>query len=346
MNTREFKPVPGCLLWLGRFFLGTLALILMLVSTSLAAGAKANYDFVKNYPPVGQMVDVGGYKLHIDCRGERQEGEPTIIVEAGSASVGLMWTLVQTEVSKSAHICTYDRAGLGWSEMSPKPRTAGVIVEELHTLLVNARVQGPYILVGHSLGGIFVRVYQNRYPDEVAGIILVDSADGELEKYMADTPYMQTMHQFIRLSQTMSETGLIKVYTGATAILSQPLPGYEGLSENTIETLQAMTVKTTEAGTAEIAALATIWQESRIQKASLDDLPLIVIVHGFCDSCSKDPVALEKEEKGWLELQRYLSKLSSSGKLVQADSETGHNIQIDQPLIVIEAIQEMLEQIG
>jgi pimeloyl-ACP methyl ester carboxylesterase len=331
-------------IWLGRALLASLFLIVLLVATSLVARAKAQNDFARKYPPIGQMVDVGGYSLHIHCEGESGAGQPTVVIDAGSGSVGLMWTLVQSEVAKTVRICTYDRAGLGWSEPSPAPRTASLVVDELHTLLANAKIEGPYVLVGHSLGGIFVRLYQTKYPDEVAGLILVDSADGELEKYMAGTNYMQMMHQFIGISRALSETGLIKVYTGATALFSEPHSGYEALPGHVAQTLQAMDLKTTEAGATEVAALPAIWEEGRSRKTHLGNLPLTVIVHGYCDSCSKDLQELEKEEKGWLELQKHLASLSTNSTLVQADLETGHNIQIDQPQIIVEAIHTMVEQ--
>lgn len=297
MKTTRTNKKRGFLFWLGRISLALLALIVLFVSTALAAGANNKRDFAENYPPIGQMVDVGGYRLHLYCTGESQPGEPTVIVEAGSGSVGLMWALVQDEVEKSVRICTYDRAGLGWSDPSPKPRTADVITDELHTLLGNARIEAPYILVGHSLGGIFVREYQYKYPDEVAGIILVDSGDGELVTYMEGTVYMQMMSQFIDVSKTLSDTGLIKVVTGVSALFPAE-PMYQTLPAGIPETIQAMMVKTTEAGAVEVAALPIIWEENRAHQTSLGDLPLTVIVHGYCNSCSKDPVELEKEEAG------------------------------------------------
>jgi pimeloyl-ACP methyl ester carboxylesterase len=178
----------------------------------------------------------------------------------------------------------------------------------------------------------------------VAGLILVDAGDGNLETYMADTVYLQTMHQFINLSQTLSETGLIKVVAGASVLFSGTAMAYEELGAANAETLQAMAVKTTEAGTAEVAALPVIWEENRATPASLGNLPLIVIVHGYCNSCSRDPLELEKEEQGWLAMQQYLASLSSNSQLIQADPETGHDIQIDQPQLIVDAILELLAQ--
>lgn len=342
MKANRTNTKRGFLFWLGRVSLVFLALIVLFVGAALTAGANAKRTFAMNYPPVGEMVDVGGYRLHLYCSGESTADEPTVIVEAGAGSVGLMWTLVQDEVSKSARICTYDRAGLGWSEPSPHPRSASMIVQELHTLLVNAQIEGPYILVGHSLGGIFVREYQYQYPDEVAGIILVDSGDGDLETYMAGTFYMQTMRQFIGISDTFSKTGLIKVFTGVSALFPSDL-GYDELPPHVTETIQAMSVKTTEAGTLEVAALPAIWEENRAHKTSLGDLPLTVLVHGYCNSCSKDPVELAKEEKAWLEMQEHLASLSANSALIIADPQTGHDIQIDQPGLIVEAIRRMLQ---
>ena len=344
MNTNKTSTKRGFFFWLGRIFLVLLALIVLFVSTTLTAGANNKRDFAENYPPIGQMVDVGGYRLHLYCTGEAQRGEPTVIVEAGSGSVGLMWALVQDEVAKSARICTYDRAGLGWSESSPKPRTADVITDELHTLLVNAEIDGPYILVGHSLGGIFVREYQYKHPDEVVGIILVDSGDGGLATYMEGTAYMQMMSQFIGASKTLSDTGLIKVITGLSALFpSEPM--YQTLPAEVSETIQAMMVKTTEAGSVEVAALPIIWEENRAHQTSLGDLPLTVIVHGYCNSCSKDPAELAKEEAGWLEMQKYLASLSSNSELIIASPQTGHDVQVDEPGLVVDAIQRMVEAV-
>ena len=128
----------------------------------------------KAYPPPGQMVDVGGYRLHINCTGS---GSPTVVIESGWGDLSASWGWVQPEVAKTTRICTYDRAGMGWSEASPQPRTAREFAKELHTLLVKANEPGPYVLVGHSMGGFTVLVYAHDYPDEVSGLVLIDAQD-------------------------------------------------------------------------------------------------------------------------------------------------------------------------
>ena len=101
-------------------------------------------------PPPGKLVDIGGYQLHINCTGK---GSPTVILEAGLGGDSRSWHEVQPEIAEFAQVCSYDRAGLGWSDPGPKPRTSQQIVKELHRLLAKADIQSPYVLVGHSFGG-------------------------------------------------------------------------------------------------------------------------------------------------------------------------------------------------
>ncbi len=157
----------GCLMWLGASLATLLGLMLIgYIYEPIAEAADA-----KAYPPPGQMVDVGGYRLHINCTGE---GSPTVVIESGWGDMSASWGWVQPEVAKTTRICTYDRAGMGWSESSPQPRTAREFAKELHTLLAKANEPGPYVLVGHSLGGYTMRVYAHDYPGEVAGLVLID----------------------------------------------------------------------------------------------------------------------------------------------------------------------------
>lgn len=114
--------------------------------------------------------------MHINCSGMNVAGGPTIVLEAGAGNDSSVWNRVQPEVAKFARVCTYDRAGLGGSDPVPKPRTVVALTEDLGALLANAKVTGPYILVGHSLGGILVRLYASYYPAAVVGMVLVDSA--------------------------------------------------------------------------------------------------------------------------------------------------------------------------
>jgi pimeloyl-ACP methyl ester carboxylesterase len=126
------------------------------------------------YPAPGRMVDLGSHRLHLLESGLASGGRPTILLEAGLMSTVLSWSNLQQELSRSFHTVSYDRAGLGWSELGPMPRTADRLVDELHSLLRRAAIPPPYVLVGHSFGGLTMPLFAARFPDEVAGMVLVD----------------------------------------------------------------------------------------------------------------------------------------------------------------------------
>ncbi|HSF83113.1 MAG TPA: alpha/beta hydrolase, partial [Anaerolineales bacterium] len=209
-----------------------LLVVLILVLGTAIAGAIAKSNLAKQYPAPGQLVDVGGYKMHINCTGQ---GSPTVILAAGSLEYSLFWALVQPEVAGFTRVCAYDRAGYGWSESSPRPRTAIIMVEELHTLLTNGKIEGPYVLVGHSLGGMMMRVYAQKYPDEVTGLVLVDSIH---EEQIFRLPEIQKrllqegVRQF-RMLALLSSTGIM-------ALAPQNIPN-PGLPDDAYAQLQATT---------------------------------------------------------------------------------------------------------
>ncbi len=126
------------------------------------------------YSPPGHMVDIGGRKLHLLCSGK---GKPTVVLMAGGGAFSIDWALVQSRVDSTTRICSYDRAGLGWSESGPLDETVEQTVSDLHKLLQAAGEKGPYLLVGASIGGIFIQAYQRAFPKEVAGLIFTNSSN-------------------------------------------------------------------------------------------------------------------------------------------------------------------------
>jgi len=126
------------------------------------------------HPPPGRLIDIGGHRLHVLESGSANNGSPTILLEAGLMSTVLSWSGLQCELAKSYRVVSYDRAGLGWSDLGPMPRTAERMVGELQTLLDRAAIPGPYLLVGHSFGGLTMPLFAARFPEKIAGMVLVD----------------------------------------------------------------------------------------------------------------------------------------------------------------------------
>src|SRR5579884_3497121 len=144
--------------------------IAVLLSALLYQTAGAIRDR-RAYPPPGRIVRVNQTNLHLH---EQGEGSPAVIFESGIGASSLSWAVVQPKVAAFTRTASYDRAGLGWSALPKAPRTVPGMIQELHSLLLQAKIPPPYVLVGHSFGGLLVRAYAAQYPDEVTGLVLVD----------------------------------------------------------------------------------------------------------------------------------------------------------------------------
>jgi len=314
-----------------------LVLLLLVLGTGIA-GAIAKSNLAKLHPAPGRLVDVGGYKLHINCTGQ---GSPTVILEAGWADFSATWAYVQPEIAKTTRVCSYDRAGHGWSEPSPYPRTAIRRVKELHTLLINARVQGPYVLVGHSLGGMLVRVYAHNYPDEVVGMVLLDSAHEE--QYIrlpgAKNSISELVRQF-RMLAVLSSTGFM-------ALAPQAIPN-QGLPDEVLPQYKVIWATTGffKAAAAEMSAMEESTAEVRAMRiTSFGSLPLSVLSAGiYYPTPSLSDTENQQFQSEWQTLQTELVALSSDSKQVIAE-QSGHTIQFDQPDLVVDAVREMVAQL-
>jgi pimeloyl-ACP methyl ester carboxylesterase len=162
----------------------------------------------RRYPPQGELVDIGGFRLHLNCIGQ---GTPTVVMDAGGGAPSITWGLVPSEIAKFTRVCTYDRAGLGWSDRNPRiPRTSQQSVDELHSLLTNVGINPPYILVGHSLGGVNMRLYASQYPEDVVGLVLVDSSHENqmTSKLWKQTKMLSWLYQGLRV---VSQVGVLRL---------------------------------------------------------------------------------------------------------------------------------------
>ncbi len=157
--------------WVVRILVGVVGFIVVVIFAGCAYQTISEWNDARAYPPPGQLLDVGGYKLHLYCIGE---GAPTVILDAAFPAHVSNWIWVQPQIAKTTRACAYDRAGHGWSDLGPEPRDAKQHARELKALLEKANEKGPFVLVGHSLGGLYVREFADMFPDDVAGMVLLE----------------------------------------------------------------------------------------------------------------------------------------------------------------------------
>ena len=166
----------------------------------------------RQFPYPGRLVDVGDHQLHIHCTGA---GAPTVVLEAPAAGISMGWAWVQNDLAMTTRVCSYDRAGLGWSEAADGEYRATRIPVELHTLLERAHERGPFVIAGHELGASFARMYASRYPGETAALVLIDDPSTWNESSASNVP------RLVRAWPWLARVGLLR----ATRALSRHAAG-------------------------------------------------------------------------------------------------------------------------
>jgi len=225
----------------------------------------------------GELVDVGGRRLYIECTGS---GSPTVILQAGLSASSSSWARIAPAVAASTTVCAYDRAGHGRSDEAAAPQDGIALATDLHTLLERAGVAGPYVLAAHSSGGPYVRVFAARYPDQVAGMVLLDAQPADAFTALPTYPATYTTLRLLgTLSPTLARVGLLGPILGLSADES--------------------TVAAARGGRDEIVALPAALQQA-LASTSLGDRPLIVVSAG------------SGQQEGWLEAQDRLPGLSTA----------------------------------
>jgi pimeloyl-ACP methyl ester carboxylesterase len=299
-----------------------LALLWVLPIGTLAQKA----DTAQNPPaPLGKLVDVGGYRVHLYCAGT---GSPTVVIVGAGFSFN--WGLVQPEVARFTQVCSYDHSGIGWSESGPKD-SCSLRVSEVHTALKNAGIKGPYVLVGHSLGGLVARVYAGEYPDEVAGMVFVDHALG-----------------FPLMLRSLSPGGKsppppIPSTGDVVGPIGKPMgiegdPNFSKLSARDRElhlwamsqTRNQMSLLANHDIVPECVAKADA--NTKEHSHPLGDKPLVDV--------STD----EDRNPDYIKLQTKLLSLSQNSREIIAE-KSGHFVIIDRPDVVIDAIRQVVQSV-
>ncbi len=324
------------------------ALIWLLGTVLALATVGAVYQIVgmvldrQQYPPPGQMVDIGGQRLHLYCLGT---GNPTVILEAAAPGWSLYWSTVQPQLARTTRVCAYDRAGLGWSDRGPLPRTGQRMAKELHCLLERAGIAGPYVLVGHSLGGLVARLYQHDYPQEVVGMVLVD-AGHELEMRQAE------FRSFANAGKSMLPVFRAMTMLGITRLIASydQLPPILTLQEEKVPAEIRPMLRTVWLRTGYVSTLADESDglietlEQVRHSGRLGDLPLVIITATGPVWWPDMPgqVNPAKFKKMWMDLQQDLTTLSTKSRQVFAE-HSSHFIQFDEPSLVAESVRQMID---
>ena len=268
------------------------AAILCLTGVGLLYQSIATARDRLKHPPPGKLVDVDGCRLHLQSAGS---GSPTVVLEAGLGGMSSAWAWIQSETAEFSHVVSYDRAGLGWSETAATPKTAAQSALRLRTLLRNANTSPPYILVGHSMGGFFIRVFAELFPKDVAGMVLVDASHPDQHcRSSAIETHMSSGFRMLKSVPLLAGLGYIRLsgFFGSWA---------EGLPEKQAAEAEAFLSSYRHLKTTRDESL--VWDSVCAEVRStrgLDDIPLAVVTAG------KDVLP------GQPELQGELAALSSS----------------------------------
>lgn len=291
----------------------------------LVALGLAGYERLEeshNPPPPGRLVDIGGYRLHIDCQGT---GNPTVILEAGLGDVGtISWSAVQPAVAKSTRVCSYDRGGLGWSDASPFRRDPTHETNELHTLLTVAGIQPPYVVVGHSYGGDLARLLVSRFPTGVVGLVLVEAAnEDQWDKIPEAHADWGTYLKTCRAERIKARFGLVRLGHDSVPSVAESF---------------SYGPKQIVATCGEAWAILSRGPKEVKPARSFGALPLIVVSAGknFWEKAETWAV--------WQAMQASDSTMSScSARVIAANAQ--HEVEHDQPDVVIAQVERMVSAV-
>jgi pimeloyl-ACP methyl ester carboxylesterase len=342
--------------WVRRLSFAVLTLLVLALLGGFAYEQIGRAGDASQLPPrVGQAVDIGGRTLNLYCSGE---GTPTVILETGGNSPGYEWLLQQSRMAGFTRACWYDRAGVGWSDPPSSPRTSASVARDLHEALGRAGVLPPYVMAGGSVGGEYVRIYTARYPTDVAGLVLIDSAvpdQHEPDFLLSPLNRMSgsTRHLICMALPAMTRLGIIRF--AASRERRPPSPDFTPEQNDTLAKLEAQpkAFRTD----AEQACAAT--HEGRVvprtgggnpdidtavrNAGSLGDRPLVVLTAGRYWA----PDGFEKEAAEyhdiWVHrLQASLARLSTHGRQVVVDADHG---MTQAPGSIAIAVQQVVDEV-
>jgi pimeloyl-ACP methyl ester carboxylesterase len=321
-----------------RVVLSIVITLALTIAAYTAFNAIAVHSFWARNPAPGRLVDVDGYRMHIDCAGS---GSPTLILEAGGENDSTIWNGVQPALSKTTRVCSYDRAGFGWSDTRPTSRDAAHIAAELHRLLSRAGIAGPIVLMGHSIAGLYIRDYVIHYPDNVAGLIFVDSS----------TPFQDRNPALIRAAQAGGHSSFappawlfnVALIVGVPRLLgmcrSEPGP------DATLRKLRAEDIcRLRTAAFSEVENLDLSSQQI-VSSGTFGALPILIISRDPAKQVPAKPSQAELDRRdAWGQMQDDLKNLSTRSRRIIAKNSS-HYVVFDRHDLIEKEVPAFIEQI-
>jgi pimeloyl-ACP methyl ester carboxylesterase len=324
---------------IAKFGLVVVGLLVVLLFAGVGYQAVQTRSDRAQFPAPGRMIDVGGLKLHLDCRGA---GSPVVVLEAGLTSGSTTWSLVHDAIARHTRVCAHDRPGMDWSEPIDRIALADGVAARLQALLEAGGEPGPYVLVGMSAGGVYVRAFQRQFREQVAGMVLVDSSHEQQGTRLPQFDGAADMARLLRLCAWLQPIGVVRLVGAMETVVVQYPEQWRGLARANANQSHAC-----RSVLAEVDSFAAQLANG-VPPRPLGDLPLIVLTQGAeprGDAVFGLSDAQARELRGaWDELQHELTALSSRGRQIVA-ADSGHLIQRDQPQLVIDAVVAMVNEV-
>jgi pimeloyl-ACP methyl ester carboxylesterase len=319
--------------------LSIVALVAAAVVVSSSYNAIAVHQFWATNPPPGAFYIVNGHRMHMNCTGS---GSPTIILEAAVGDDALIWGGVQPVLSETTRVCSYDRAGHGWSEALPGPRDADHIAAELHALLLQAKVTGPIVLMGHSIAGLYMREYASRYPEELAGIVFVDvSTPLQDEDPAVKAVDSKTPTRWI--SMLLLRARYIAGVPRLTGQCSRYMPGFTDRGRMILQA-EDLCDFPFHAVAAEMDSFNRSGHET-VHTGPYGALPILIFSQDV--TTMRLPVSAQQTAdlaKAFDQMQEDLKKLSTRSRRIIAN-RSGHYVQLSRPDLIRTEVPLFIEQI-
>jgi len=326
--------------WIRRAGIGIVSVIVLVVLVGAGYETVGRRRATKDFPVPGKLVDIGGRRIQIDCRGA---GTPTVVFEDGLDMGGsLSWAGVHDSIARTTRACAYSRAGVMWSDASTGPQTGKTVAEDLHLALAKAGERPPYVMVGHSLGGPYIMIYTKYFGPEVAGLVFVDASHPEQPARVKSlTPMtLAAAMKPLRVAAMFGRVGVVRRFAAADSAPPQPVAAVKATAAFASTSLPAM-LKEVDGFDQTLAEAGSFRR--------LGNRPLVVLT--ATAPMPKEDLAMMKMtaaqgreyQARWLQMQNEEASWSSCSQHQSVDS--GHYIQFEQPQVVVAAMRSVIDSV-